>query len=86
MSENKVSERFKKVATKEEYKMNEFFVNSIKKTGFSIEEISGLSGIPEYFIYRFARELQEPDASSAHILASIIGEPIEKLFPNYEED
>ena len=65
--------------------MNEFFVKAIKKSGFSIEEISGLSGIPEVFIYRFAREQQEPDLSTAQTFAEILEKQAKELFPNHEE-
>ncbi len=66
--------------------MNEPFVRAIKRSGFSVEEISGLTGIAEIFIYKIAREIDEPGKVAAHSLATILEEPVEKLFPDYDEN
>ena len=65
--------------------MNTPFVIAIKKSGFSVEELSGLTGIPSVFIYRIAREDQEPSKRFAETFSEILEKPVTELFPGYED-
>jgi len=65
--------------------MNEKFIKAVRDSGLSVEDLAGFSGVSERFIYRYARQIDEPGPGPAYTLAIALGKKPKDLFPDYDE-
>ena len=60
---------------------NVTLLKAVRQAGWSIEELSGLTQIPESILYKFLNGMDEPGEASRHRIAGVLGCEVDELFP-----
>lgn len=59
---------------------NEKLLRAIRKSGWPIEELAGLVGVPEPVLYRILTGLTDPDEGTQERLATVLGVKAAEIF------
>jgi len=60
-------------------------LKAVRESGWSVEEISGLTRIPEISLYRILSGVEDPGEAAFERIAKVIGCKVEELFSGTEE-
>lgn len=64
----------------------EKLLNAVRESRFSIEEISGLTHIPEIILYKIFSGEEKPGDAGCERIATVLGCAPQEIFPYYNPE
>ena len=69
-----------------EFGINKSLMKCVRKSGWSVEELSHIMRFSESLVYRYLSGEEPVDVGTKYLFAEVLNMPIEEIFPGFTED